>query len=542
MKKSIFTIVISIAMVFTAKAQQMRDNVAKECVLFEVFTGVRCPYCPAAANGIAQLLQEGKAIAPVAYHTSAFSTEEYYTNETNARANYYSISSYPTLKVDGKLHHAGGGNASASNYAAYLNLYNQRINIPSAFTIDLSYTPLEGRTCQVTAVVNKVGDNSSNNLRVMIALTESHINVSWQGMSELNCVTRDMIPTQNGTVFSGNSITVTETFEMNYPKNNCNLVAWVQDYSTKEVFQAVILPTNIDAPYDLVLQSVEEYTADICSGRIAPSVKIENQGNETVTSFDVVTYAGTEEINRYAWSGNLAAEETIKVNVPEYEIGNNGNLTIVIENPNNNEDAFAADNQQDIQINEAGTINGYLKLQMKTGSKPEDILVELIDKQTGEVIKTVTYDRPSAVQVDEFEVLSESCVALHVKDLNGNGLSGGFFAIYNANNNILYKGGGNFQQFENILSYEFHTDGTLNVTDNNIDKITICPNPTQGLVTIHTGMTDYNVRVYNVMGQCVLNMNSCNDGMIDLTTLGKGLFYLEADNGINKTAEKLIIK
>lgn len=542
MKKSIFTIVMAMVMVFTAQAQQMRDNVAKECVLFEVFTGVRCPFCPAAANGIAQLLQEGKAIAPVAYHTSIYSTEEYYTNETNARANYYNISSYPTLKVDGKLSHSGGGNASSSNYAAYLSLYNQRINLPSAFTIDLSYTPLEGRTCQVTAVVNKVGDNNSSNLRVMIALTESHIGVTWQGMSELNCVTRDMIPSQNGTIFTGESITVTETFEMNYPKNNCNLVAWVQDYSTKEVFQAVILPTIIDAPYDLVLQSVEEYATDICSGKIAPSVKVENQGNEAITSFDIVAYSGNEEINRYAWSGNLATDETIKVNVPEFEIGDNKNLTIVIENPNNNDDVFAADNQQDIKINEANTINGYLKLQMKTGSKPEDILVELIDKQTGDVIKTVTYDSPSAVQVDEFEVSEETCIALNVKDLGGNGLSGGFFAIYNANNNILYKGGGNFMHFENMLSYEFHTNGTLDVADNNIKKINISPNPTQGLVNICTGMTDYRVRVYNAMGQCVLNINSCNDGMIDLTSLSNGIYYLEADNGTTKTAEKLIIK
>ena len=107
MKKFFLSVVVMLFM-STAFAQT-KDNVARECVLFEIFTGVRCPYCPAAANGIAQMMEEGLAIAPVAYHTTAFSTEEYYTNETNARANYYGINSYPTLKADGVTGMSGGG-------------------------------------------------------------------------------------------------------------------------------------------------------------------------------------------------------------------------------------------------------------------------------------------------------------------------------------------------------------------------------------------------------------------------------------------------
>ena len=115
MKKTILFFVLFILMTASVSAQT-KDNVARECVLFELFTGVRCPYCPAAANGVAQLLQEGKAIAPVAYHTSSFSNPPYYTSETNARANFYGVSSYPTLKADGVLTREGGGGASETNY------------------------------------------------------------------------------------------------------------------------------------------------------------------------------------------------------------------------------------------------------------------------------------------------------------------------------------------------------------------------------------------------------------------------------------------
>ena len=219
MKKSLLTIVA--LMLFGSLSAQ---NVARECVLFEIFTGVNCPYCPAAANAINQMMDEGLAIAPVAVHTSAFSTQDFYTNETNARANFYGITSYPTLKADGITGVSGGGNASQSNYNSYINYYNNRISVSSPFTIDLSYSFVEGSTCQVTAMVEKVGECNAANLKVMIALTESHIQRSWQGMSELNAVTRDFIPTQNGTVFSGQSAIVTETFDMaGFPKENISL-------------------------------------------------------------------------------------------------------------------------------------------------------------------------------------------------------------------------------------------------------------------------------------------------------------------------------
>ena len=157
MKRVTLLVAVVIGMFSTAFAQS-KDNVARECVLFEVFTGVRCPYCPAAANGIAQMMEEGLAIAPVAYHTPSFSTDLYYTNETNARASYYGVSSYPTLKADGIYTKSGGGSASENMYSYYRNYYNQRINVASPFTIDMSYECVEGTTCRVNCTVTQVGD------------------------------------------------------------------------------------------------------------------------------------------------------------------------------------------------------------------------------------------------------------------------------------------------------------------------------------------------------------------------------------------------
>ena len=111
MKKLLLTIIASIVLSSSVIAQ----GVARECVLVEAFTGIGCPYCPAAANGIAQMLEEGLSIAPLAFHNSYYSPPQYATTETNGRATYYNVNSFPTVLIDGMNRIEGGGTASQSH-------------------------------------------------------------------------------------------------------------------------------------------------------------------------------------------------------------------------------------------------------------------------------------------------------------------------------------------------------------------------------------------------------------------------------------------
>ena len=392
MKKILLT-AAAILLIGSLSAQ----NVARECVLFEVFTGVNCPYCPAAANAINQMMNEGLSIAPVAIHTSAFSTPDFYTTETNARANFYGISSYPTLKVDGISGMSGGGGASENMYSYYIGYYNNRINVTSPFTIDLSYQYLEGSTCQVTAVVNKVGECTATNLKVMIALTESHIQRSWQGMTELNAVTRDLLPNQNGTAFSGESLTVTETFDMvGYPKENMHLVAWVQNFSgNKEVFQAVRVsmePEN--TAYDVALRAVNSIVTTNCSGKVEPALTIKTFGTETVTSMEIeVTDQNDNVINTYNWTGNLAHGETVEVDMPEFDIQGANTLKFNVKSVNNNNDAYPFDNFMTVGVEAAESHPGDLYAQVKSASNPDRFYLELKDMNTNEIVEEWHFDQ-----------------------------------------------------------------------------------------------------------------------------------------------------
>lgn len=465
MKKTLLILTMALGLMPVAFAQT-KDNVARECVLFEIFTGVRCPYCPAAANGIAQMMEEGLAIAPVGYHTSAFSTEEYYTNETNARANYYSINSYPTLKVDGVTGMSGGGNASQSMYTNYMNYYNQRINVPSPFTIDLSYEPVDGTYCRVNCTVTQVGECNGSDVRVFIALTQCNIDVGWQGMQGLHHVCRDMIPSQTGTPFTGPTMTISENFEMHWPKEDCYLTAWVQNYSggTKEVYQAVRMSMALDLDYDIALTSVQNVVTQNCSGIQKPTMTVKNLGNQTITFFDLCAFDGHED-HRQSWHGTLPKGQSVTVTMDEFVAEPTDVLYCYAVMPNGEGDQYMPDNFIDVALEDVPVIDGYLKMQLKTGAHPQNTRVEIIETESGEVVNSYTFDQANHVYTEEIVLMNAGCHRIRVRDLAGEGMGNGYFQFKDANNQVVMKGGGSVAQFTYELSSEVQCDGTLSVEE-----------------------------------------------------------------------------
>ncbi len=530
-------------MLATAAVAQTKDNVARECVLFELFTGVRCPYCPAAANAVAQMLDEGLAIAPVAYHTTAFSTEEFYTNETNARATYYGISSYPTLKADGVTGISGGGNASENMYNYYLNYYNQRINLPSPFTIDLNYEPVDGATCRVNCTVTQVGECNGNNVRVFIALTQSNIAVNWQGMSGLHHVCRDMIPTQTGTPFIGPTMTISETFEMNWPKEDCYLTAWVQNYSggSREVYQAVRLSTVLDLDYDIALKKVENVNTQSCSGYQRPTFTVKNLGNQTITFFDLCAYDFHED-HRQSWHGSLAKGQSVTVQMDEFYADPCDVMYFYAVMPNGYPDEFNPDNFIEMSMNEAFTIDGYMKMQLKTGMHPENISVEIREIETGEAVHTFTFEQANHAYYEDIELLNGGCYSIIVHDAAGEGMGNGFFQFKDADNHIIMKGGGSVVPFTYEIYGEVNCDGTLSTTELESTSFKVYPNPSTGMFFLNLDEGQWGVQVFDLTGRKVFENQCKGNCSVDLGQCQKGLYYLKATDGSQEYNEKIIMR
>jgi hypothetical protein len=221
-----FTLLFSIAVY----AQQVNKNY----VVVEIGTGTWCQYCPGAAMGADDLVENGHLVAIIENHNG----DPYAYTASNARNTYYNITGYPTAFFNGG-NSVVGGSHTESMYGSYLPKYNSAIAVLSDFTMDLSETH-NGLDYTVTIDVNEVGNYTGENLVVQLALTESHIQVNWQGMTEVNFVSRAMYPSHLGTTYTGgtSSINLSFTADPSWDLSNSELVAFIQDNTSKAILQA----------------------------------------------------------------------------------------------------------------------------------------------------------------------------------------------------------------------------------------------------------------------------------------------------------------
>ncbi|MEZ5084273.1 MAG: GEVED domain-containing protein [Bacteroidales bacterium] len=189
------------------------------------------------------MISNGKDVAVLENHSGDSFANVY----SNTRNSYYATSGTPTAYFDGILT-VVGGNHTQSMYGSYLPKYNQRKAILSDFTIDIQASTDDYQTCEVVIDVNKVA-GSYGSLKLYVAVSESGIPYSWQGMSVLNHVNRLMVPNQNGTDLNFTSqsnyqVTLPFTLNSSWVYENCELSVFLQNYATKEIYQAVKLSMN----------------------------------------------------------------------------------------------------------------------------------------------------------------------------------------------------------------------------------------------------------------------------------------------------------
>lgn len=209
--------------------------VGRQKVIVEIGTGTWCTYCPGAAMGADDLVANGCQVGNIEYHNG----DPFANTASDARNAYYAVSGYPTAHFDGVLSYVGGSHTQ-SMYPNYLPLYQQRMAVPSDFTVDI-YGENTGSVYDIQLVITKV-NGTWGELTVQLALTESEIVYAWQDQTHLNYVERLMAPDHEGTEvdFSEEDqiiVPLQFTMDSEWVGANCEVVAFIQNEATKEILQ-----------------------------------------------------------------------------------------------------------------------------------------------------------------------------------------------------------------------------------------------------------------------------------------------------------------
>lgn len=267
-------IFLSVIMLFALTAL-MAQSVPRTMVAMEISTNIYCQYCPGAAMGADDLLSHGCMVAVMEDHNNGQGSDPYANANSIARTNFYNLTGNPTAVFDG-INKIVGGSHSSSMYNVYLPQYNQRINIPSHVSMSMAISN-SGLAYTVVVSMTRVGTLPADPMHLIFAVTQSHIQQNWEGQTHLEYVNRLMTPDYNGTIVdltSTNTQTVTLNFNMDasWPLTDCEFIAFVQDYSTKEV-QQTIKRAIIDLSADFSASSTQvprngtvTFTSDVSGG------------------------------------------------------------------------------------------------------------------------------------------------------------------------------------------------------------------------------------------------------------------------------------
>ncbi len=548
MKKLSLLILSLLALTFTSAIAQQVD---RDKVVLEIVTGTWCYYCPGAAMGAEDLIANDKEVAVIEYHNG----DDYTNSYGSSRQSYYGITGIPTAEFDGIIE-VGGGNHTTSLYPTYLQKYNQRINIPSSFTIDIEGNSSGMTDYEINITVTKVATVNSSNLVLHFALTESEIMENWQGMNKLDFVERLMWPNQYGTALdfsSGdvNEITATFTMDPTWEYEHCEVVAFIQDPSTKEIFQgtkAEIMDFGTSNINDVSV--VAAYCPiSTCSNNLTPKVVVANFGLDNLTSMDIVYNVNDGEEYTYEWTGNLASFENEMIELPEitFEMQEENTFTVSADNPNGEEDEFPGNNTEVTDFIEAEEVSSPVKLVLILDENPEETSWEL-KNSTGDVLYSGEgYTTPDEMIIIDFELDQTDCYSFTIYDAGGDGLTGdGLWVLAHNGSNIFAQGAGFGLQDEAQFSISYTGIDELN----SLTDLTIYPNPVSNVAYVSfdlKGSENINLNVYNSLGEIVYTIS--NETLVEgnhtleinTSQFINGIYYVNLNSGEKNYQEKIIV-
>lgn len=214
----------------------------REFVLLETGTGTWCPNCPSAARGLDQMHDEGFNVGILEYHESG--GDPFIVPAGSARVDYYNLTGFPTTYAGGAVAQVGGS-FTGNDYSVFLSSYNNRMNRRSLYNFDMTLTEIGDRQYRVDVSGEELYEYFDGVLNLRLALTESKIPYSWQGLQKLDFVLRDMYPDAAGTAWDFHTGVESYSYTFDLPTDfvieNCELVAFLQDDASKEVLASEVI-------------------------------------------------------------------------------------------------------------------------------------------------------------------------------------------------------------------------------------------------------------------------------------------------------------
>ena len=541
MKKSTI-ILASFMMLFSLKVSAQNERV----LLFECFTNTGCGPCAQQNPALDALINaNADRVAAIKYHMSWPSANDpmylHNTTDNDARRGVYNVNSVPHTVVDGIRF----GNIPSG---LTQNMVNNWLNIESPYEMRLSYEVDEAANLITVHVMGQASTAIEGSLRLYVGVIEKAIHFNSapgpNGEKDFYSVMKKLLPSASGTnlgsVEAGDYFAYTFTWELAniYDMNQLDAIAWIQNFNTKEVYQACKSSENIEPFYEneASVSDISEVKKVNCSGEAKPKVVLTNNGSNTLTSAELEVLVNDELLKTLNWSGSLSTfqSETVDLGKINFPVETQNTLEVRIKSINGGSDQAPINDITSLVFKGSPeTVGKVLKLTIRTDANPQETSWKVTNLLTGEaVLSGGPYEQPNTMYTETLDITGDGCYDFTIYDAGGNGLEGGVYGL-KAGGTTLFSG----NTFGESESNEFSYEVTADVEESLNQSTKIYPNPTEGNLNIYS-QERQNVTIYNMAGQRVFE-GSC-DGLlqIDMKRFGAGIYAVSVGSEIIKTVVK----
>ena len=462
------------------------------------------------------MLTEGLDVIVIEDHVAGNPFQNSYSE---ARHSYYGGGGVPSAWFDGVLNSLGGM-GSGSMYSYYLPLFNERIAIPSNFTVAMNGFN-DGSDFTVLVTIENVEPYEGDNLVLQFTLTESHIPHNWGSLTEANHVNRFMAPDEFGTPldFSSNStqsIILEFSVDPSWVIENCELVAFVQDNTTKEILQGAKVAVPDLAPMyynNASSQAINMVPVINTSGEVAPRVTVANEGADALTSVDINYMVNEESLNTFSWTGSLAYGETAQVDLPAVAFGlaAENELVVYTTDPNGSTDEDNSNDTIVTNFNSSTEIVDVIHMYLKLDDNPQETTWEVLDSNGDVVYSGGPYSEPLEYIQETFNLSKGGFFTYIIYDEAGDGLADpGFYQLRKGDYSMYYENQ-NFVGSEELVQFAVVQTSVTPIDET--EGFAVYPNPFEDYTYVTFNMEEsvnVDLTVYNIIGEVVYSASHNN--------------------------------
>ncbi len=325
---------------FHANAQSPR------LVLFEEFTQASCPPCAATNPGLNTLLNaNGDKLVSVKYQTSWPGTDPMNVQnptQVATRVTYYAVTGVPDGEMDGNVFNAHPATLTQA-------IITNRANVMSHFTIDVShYLSPAHDSIYVHALITCTQALTGTTVVGHMAVIERNVYFTTapgtNGEKHFEGVMKKMLPSDQGSALPavwnvGDTHMIDQSWKLVsvYDTNQLAAVVWMQDNSTKEIFQAGYSRPHI--PNDAGVTLITGVPPVLCASSISPVVRLHNFAVTPLTSATISYTIDAGAPVPYSWTGNLASNGDLNVTLSAITLAaGHHNLSFYTTLPNGSPD------------------------------------------------------------------------------------------------------------------------------------------------------------------------------------------------------------